>query len=97
MNIINQKKYSKSTIATSALKWIIDDLKIKLLHYLSKYPLVKNVVIGGGVSANRQLRKELQELKDVKCFFPTKTFTNDNGAMVAKLADLKITNHKIGK
>ena len=97
LNIINQKRYSKSTIASSALKWIIDDLKIKLLHYLSKYPLVKNVVIGGGVSANRQLRKELQKLKDVKCFFPTETFTNDNGAMIAKLADLKITNHKIGK
>jgi tRNA A37 threonylcarbamoyltransferase TsaD len=43
------------------------------------------------------LRKELQKLKDVKCFFPTETFTNDNGAMIAKLADLKITNHKIGK
>ena len=93
LNIINQKKYSNSIIASSALKWIIDDIKLKLLYYHSKYPLIKGIVIGGGVSANRQLQKELKTLKKIKCFFPTKKFTNDNAAMVAKLADLKITNH----
>ena len=97
LNIINQKKYPKSVIASSALKWIIDDLKMKLSYYLSEYPLIKNVIIGGGVSANHQLRKELQGLKKIKCFFPTKKFTNDNGAMIANLADLKIVNHKIEK
>ena len=70
---------------------------MKLSYYLSEYPLIKNVIIGGGVSANHQLRKELQGLKKIKCFFPTKKFTNDNGAMIANLADLKIVNHKIEK
>ena len=94
-NIIIQKKYSKSVIASSALKWIIDDLKMKLSYYLSKYPLVKKIIIGGGVSANKQLQKELQTIKKNNCFFPTKNFTNDNAAMIAKLADLKIINCRL--
>lgn len=94
LNIIIQKKYSKSTIASSALKWVITELKMKLSYYLSKFPLVTSIIIGGGVSANKQLRKSLQTLKKIKCFFPTKTFANDNAAMIAKLADLKIINCK---
>lgn len=58
------------------------------------FPSVKNIIIGGGVSANSQLRKKLKTLKKVKCFFPTKIFANDNAAMIAKLADLKIANCK---
>ena len=68
---------------------------MKLSYYLSKYPLVKKIIIGGGVSANKQLQKELQTIKKNNCFFPTKNFTNDNAAMIAKLADLKIINCRL--
>ena len=49
---------------------------------------IKNVVVGGGVSANLRLRSLLSEetrIRNIKLFLPPFEFTTDNAAMIARL------------
>jgi len=95
LNQINQAKMKKQkldvvTIASSSLEWIMNDLIRKLEHALDMYPDTKMILVGGGVSANKLLRKKLSQIKRVKVFYPTLKFTNDNAAMIAAYARFKI-------
>lgn len=94
LNMINTYKMKKKTIpvkviGSSALEWITNDLVRKLEYYLSKYKDTKMVLVGGGVSANKLLRKKLSQIKKPKVFYPTLKYTNDNAAMIATYARLK--------
>ena len=54
----------------------------------SKYR-VKSIVVGGGVAANSELRRQMSEVgqnQKIKVFFPEKELAIDNGAMVATCA-----------
>ena len=71
---------------------IVDILVEKSLWALKKYDL-KNVVVCGGVSANRYLRDQM----DKKCkaqgfesFFPDFQYCTDNGAMIACIGQMKL-------
>lgn len=95
LNLVNQanmkhKKLDVKLLASSALEWVMNDLYRKLNHYLEEYPEVKMVLVGGGVSANKLLRKKLAQIKTVPVYFPTLKYTNDNAAMIAAYANLKI-------
>ncbi len=95
LNKINQYKMKKQSvpvrqIASSSLEWIMNDLIRKLNHYLEKYPKTKMVLVGGGVSANKLLRKKLKQIKKVPVYIPTLKYTNDNAAMIATCARLKL-------
>ncbi|XQP54857.1 MAG: tRNA (adenosine(37)-N6)-threonylcarbamoyltransferase complex transferase subunit TsaD [Mycoplasmoidaceae bacterium] len=94
LNMINTYKMQKKTIpvkviASSSLEWITNDLVRKLQHYLSIYKDTKMVLVGGGVSANKLLRKKLSQIKKPKVYYPTLKYTNDNAAMIATYARLK--------
>lgn len=94
LNMINTYKMKKKTIpvkviASSSLEWITNDLVRKLQHYLSIYKDTKMVLVGGGVSANKLLRKKLSTIKKPKVYYPTLKYTNDNAAMIATYARLK--------
>ncbi|MBQ0045380.1 MAG: tRNA (adenosine(37)-N6)-threonylcarbamoyltransferase complex transferase subunit TsaD [Mycoplasma sp.] len=94
LNLINEYKMKKKTvpvkvIGSSSLEWIINDLVRKLEHYLSQYKDTKMVLVGGGVSANKLLRKKLSQIKKVKVCYPTLKYTNDNAAMIGAFANLK--------
>ncbi|XQP55751.1 MAG: tRNA (adenosine(37)-N6)-threonylcarbamoyltransferase complex transferase subunit TsaD [Mycoplasmoidaceae bacterium] len=94
LNMINTYKMKKQivpvkVIASSSLEWITNDLVRKLEHYLSKYKDTKMVLVGGGVSANKLLRKKLSQIKKVKVLYPTLQYTNDNAAMIAAYARIK--------
>jgi tRNA A37 threonylcarbamoyltransferase TsaD len=67
----------------------VDEVMIKLEYYLKKYPKVKFVSIGGGVSANKLLRQSLKTLP-TKILLPEFQYTGDNAAMMAFYADLLI-------
>ena len=54
---------------------------------------LKQVVMAGGVCANRNLRisvKEARAMKNVKVFTPHPTLCTDNGAMVAALGSWRL-------
>lgn len=71
--------------AASFQRTAIDILVEKLVRALEKYPDVQSVVIAGGVSANKELRKALPE-----AYFPVPSLSGDNGAMVAAAAYYEI-------
>ncbi|MBQ9631210.1 MAG: tRNA (adenosine(37)-N6)-threonylcarbamoyltransferase complex transferase subunit TsaD [Treponema sp.] len=47
---------------------------------------IKTVVTGGGVAANKYLRKLLADRSDITCIFPPLKLCGDNGAMIAGIA-----------
>ena len=47
------------------------------------------VLVGGGVSANKLLRKKLSQIKKPKVYYPTLKYTNDNAAMIGAYAKFK--------
>lgn len=57
----------------------------KLKLALKQHPEAKSIVFAGGVSANEYLRKNAKNLK-IPTFFPEKSLSGDNGAMVASAA-----------
>lgn len=64
---------------------VIDVLTYKIIKAVQKYN-IQNILLGGGVSANRELREALkikaEELK-IKTYFPELKYTGDNAAMIA--------------
>lgn len=72
-------------LAASLQKTIIDILIDKLAKAVKKYK-VKQVAIGGGVSANSGVRNAMEEFcqrRNLKAWIPKRAYTTDNAAMVA--------------
>jgi len=66
----------------SAISWLVE----KTLE-AAKHRKVKDIVVGGGVSANSLLRQRLPEegaRMGLRVRFPHLSLTNDNGAMIAR-------------
>ena len=64
---------------------IVSHLMDKLDQAFKAYP-VRQILLGGGVSANRLLREKIQKWsqeKGMACLIPKKKFCMDNGAMAA--------------
>lgn len=75
----------KHDLAASLQATIIDILIDKLTKAVRQYP-VKEVAIGGGVSANSGVRDSIAQFCErhgLKAWIPERTFTTDNAAMVA--------------
>ena len=67
-------------------KTIIDILLDKLDKAVKAHPEIKQIAIGGGVSANSGVRAAIAdycERHNLKAFIPKRAFTTDNAAMVA--------------
>lgn len=76
-----------SNIAASFQAAVIDVLVDKTIRAAKEYK-VKTLLIGGGVSVNEALRRELKKnlkkkLSGVKFLAPKKEYSNDNAAMIA--------------
>jgi len=100
---IKTKKHSKSdyelrNLCASFQQACIDVLISKTLRAIKEFK-PKSFLLGGGVAANPELRKQLQEkikskFTRVKIFMPELKFTGDNAAMVAVAGYFKINNNK---
>jgi len=77
--IQNSKKYVQE-MAAEIQQAIIDVLISKTLKAAQEYK-VKTVILGGGVAANIELRKQLGE--KIKLVVPPPKLSTDNGAMIA--------------
>lgn len=85
----------KADFAASFEKTAIDILLEKLKIALKTHPEATSLVFAGGVSANELLRKRAMNVfgsNISKVFFPEKSFSGDNGAMVAAAAYFEITS-----
>ena len=71
----------------------ICDVLVKKTLQAAKDFKAKTIILGGGVSANAELRKQFllnvkSQLSNVKIFFPEKNLSTDNGLMIAVAAAL---------
>ena len=85
LNLVNKNKYEKEDIACSFQEAATDVLLKKTLKAVEEFN-IKNIVIGGGVSANKRLREKFKTLEDkynIKVYFPPLNLCTDNGLMVA--------------
>lgn len=87
---VKNEEYDKIQLASSALKWIIDDLMIKLKYWINQYNNIKAIVLGGGVSANSLLRSEVMKINGILILIPSLKYTGDNAAMIGIYAYHKI-------
>lgn len=87
-NTISQNELTEQTKADIAYAFeeaVVDILAIKIKKAL-KQTGYKNLVVAGGVSANKGIRNRMKELMTSvsgKVFFPRIQFCTDNGAMIA--------------
>lgn len=77
--------YTINDIAASFQRRAFDILYKKVQKAVEKFN-IHTVVVAGGVSANKYLRKSFERLTDCKVFFPELRYATDNGAMVAGYA-----------
>ncbi len=86
-----------SNICASFQQAVIDVLITKTIKAAKKYN-PKTILLGGGVAANLELRRQLQEktkkeFSNIKIFMPELKFAGDNAAMIAAAAYFQI-KHK---
>jgi N6-L-threonylcarbamoyladenine synthase len=92
---ITLNKNLKANICHEFQQAVIDVLLKKTIAAAKKYN-VKNLVIGGGVSANNALRQQFKatikkEIPDAFFLTPDTRFTGDNAALIALVAYIKKT------
>lgn len=84
----------KANLAASLQKTIIDILLDKLAKAVKDHN-VKQVAIGGGVSANSGVRAAVEEFcrrRGIRAWIPKRAYTTDNAAMVAIAGLFKYQN-----
>ena len=91
-------KLNKKTKAEIALEFenaAIECLTYKTQKATEKYK-IKTLVVGGGVAANRHLRRELKKItgKKIKLLFPTKELSTDNSLMIRIAGYLNYVKNK---
>jgi len=88
----------RADIAASFQEAIVDVLVAKSLYALERTGL-KQLVVAGGVGANRRLRERLdREAAEQGCrvFYPEFEFCTDNGAMIALAGALRLSAGAVG-
>lgn len=83
-------------ICYEAQQAIIDTLVFKTIRAAKEFN-VKSILLGGGVAANKELRRQLgekvkKELPRVKYILPEISLTGDNAAMIGAAAYLRALN-----
>ena len=73
---------------------IVETLISKSLKASQDYG-IKNIVVTGGVSANKRLRDKFSQVSNYNVFFPDVKFSTDNGAMIAYAGFLKSRSSNI--
>src|SRR3990167_2931683 len=85
---IVHSKQKKSAVADEFQKAVVDVLVKKTIDAAQKFDC-NSIVVGGGVAANTLLRSQMADAAtriSRKVFFPSKTLSVDNGAMIAAAA-----------
>ncbi len=85
LNATDKTEQDKADVAFAFQQAVAETLSIKCKRALQQTGL-KTLVIAGGVSANQEIRRQLERMakkQDAEVFFPRLEFCTDNGAMIA--------------
>lgn len=98
---VRSEKYNKIAMAVEVQQAIIDVLIQKTLKTAKDYK-VKSIILGGGVAANDELRKQFKEkikkeIPDSRFQIPDSKFCTDNAVMVAVAAYFHRLERKSGQ
>ena len=93
INLVHNEKQkgneiNRKNLAASFQKAAVEELTRKVNLALKKTN-IKNLIVAGGVSANRYLRerlKEITEINNAKLFIPDFIYCTDNAAMIGAAA-----------
>ncbi len=90
-------KANKTVVAAGFQQAVVDVLVAKTVKALKKYK-IKSLIVGGGVAANKLLRKTLEEkikkeFPNVSLFLSPISLTGDNAAMIASAAHFKFIKY----
>ena len=86
----------KEDIAASFQKAVTDLLVVKIKKAVEETNR-KNVIIAGGVAANKFIRNEFKKLEgslDIKVYYPDLKYCGDNAAMIAFVGSMMSANKK---
>jgi len=91
-------KQYQADVAASFQQAVIDVLISKTIKAAKKYK-VKSILLGGGVSANKELQKQLKEIinkeiPDIGYRIPDSKLTTDNALMIAVAAYYNVVGEK---
>jgi len=89
---LGDSEQNKADIARAFQDAVLDTLAIKCKRALQETG-VKRLVLAGGVSANKALRRRMEKLardEHAEVFYPRMEFCTDNGAMIAYAGYLRL-------
>ncbi len=98
----------KQKIACEFENAVVETLVHKTIKAIKEYK-IKTLIVGGGVSANSYLQKQMgleiknlaksdfTRFKDLKVYFPSRALTGDNALMIAIAGYYQYQNKKIAK
>ncbi|OGC32777.1 tRNA (adenosine(37)-N6)-threonylcarbamoyltransferase complex transferase subunit TsaD [candidate division WOR-1 bacterium RIFOXYB2_FULL_48_7] len=96
INLVSREQsYSIADIAASFQQAVVDVLVDKTIRAADEYNC-QTIALAGGVSANSQLRTELQargQAAGLEVIIPDLEFCTDNAAMIGAAAYYQLTNH----
>jgi N6-L-threonylcarbamoyladenine synthase len=105
-NFISNQKQKDSNFVTknledlcASLQYTLVQIILKKIEQVAKAYSLSQVVIGGGVAANSELRKQLmsrQKSHEWAVYLPPLKYTTDNAAMIGIAAYYKFLNKEYG-
>lgn len=105
-NFISNQKQKDSNFVTknledlcASLQYTLVQIILKKIEQVAKAYCLNQVVIGGGVAANSELRKQLmsrQKSHEWAVYLPPLKYTTDNAAMIGIAAYYKFLNKEYG-
>lgn len=90
---VQREKYN----LCASLQYTISEILYQKVEKAIKITDVKDIVYGGGVSANSMIRERFKSnMKNVNHYFPKLEYTTDNAAMIAIVGYLKYKTKNFG-
>ena len=90
---IQKEKYN----LCASLQYTISEILYQKVKKAIQITKVKDIVYGGGVSANSMIRERFKSnMRDVNHYFPKLEYTTDNAAMIAMVGYLKYKSKNFG-
>ena len=98
-NYVNHERMKKNEISKEDISKSLQEAIVNILYdkveKAVKEKNVKTLLVAGGVSANKGLRKKFENFSDIEVHFPKMEYCTDNAAMIGVAAYYELKNKKI--
>lgn len=92
----NNEPWKMEDLAASFQETALEEIFTKVRKAIENHPEIRQMIVGGGVSANSRLREKVQELAaqhpDIDFNVPPMSCCTDNAAMIAIAGEIAYAN-----